>query len=82
LARYYPKELTALRHGGLAHYRRVLDQAEGEVLVPKAIGWTIGILVIVWIIANPARAGNDVHTWINDIVSFFSHLTNGGISGN
>jgi hypothetical protein len=49
-------------------------------LVPKAIGWIVVILLIVWIVANPARAGIDVHTWINDIVSFFSHLTNGGIS--
>jgi Fe2+ transport system protein B len=59
-----------------------LTEQRGKVLVPKAVGWIIAVLVIVWIVANPARAGNDVHTWINDIVSFFSHLTNGGISGN
>ena len=68
---------------GMAGWRTTAESStkqEGEFLVPKAVGWTIAVLVIVWIIANPARAGNDVHTWVNDIVSFFSHLTNGGIS--
>jgi hypothetical protein len=49
----------------------------GKAVISKIIGWIAGILVIVWIVSNPAGAGNDVHTWINDIVSFFSHLTNG-----
>jgi hypothetical protein len=46
-------------------------------LITKIVGWIVGILIIVWIVTNPAGAGNDVHAWITDIVSFFSHLTGG-----
>jgi len=46
-------------------------------LVGKVIGWVILILVIVWIISDPAKAGAEVHSWITGVVSFFSHLANG-----
>ena len=46
-------------------------------MVGKIIGWIVGILIIIWIVSNPAGAGHDVHLWINDVVSFFSHLANG-----
>jgi len=39
--------------------------------------WIIGILIIVWILSNPVRAGVDVHNWINDIITFFEALANG-----
>ena len=46
-------------------------------MIAKIAGWIVGILIIVWIVTNPAAAGNDVHAWISDIVSFFSHLASG-----
>jgi hypothetical protein len=45
--------------------------------MPKWVWWIVLILVIVWIVSNPTGAGNDVHTWVNDIISFFRHLANG-----
>ncbi len=41
------------------------------------MGWAIVILIVIWVISNPSRAGSDVHTWATDIVSFFSHLASG-----
>ena len=46
-------------------------------LIGKIISWSIGILIVVWIVSRPVTAGNDVHMWISDIVSFFSHLASG-----
>jgi hypothetical protein len=45
--------------------------------MPKWFWWIVLIIVIVWIVSNPAGAGNDVHTWANDIISFFRHLAEG-----
>jgi hypothetical protein len=45
--------------------------------MPKWVWWIVLILVIVWIVSNPTGAGNDVHTWVNDIISFFTHLADG-----
>ena len=43
----------------------------------KIAGWVAVILIVVWIISNPAKAGASVHSWITSIVDFFSHLANG-----
>jgi hypothetical protein len=41
------------------------------------VGWAIVLLIVIWVISNPARAGTDVHNWAADILSFFSHLAGG-----
>jgi hypothetical protein len=46
-------------------------------LVAKVVGWAIVILIVIWVISNPSRAGTDVHGWATAIVSFFSHLAGG-----
>jgi len=46
-------------------------------LAAKIIGWAVVILIVIWIISNPTAAGTSVHTWITDIVSFFTHLARG-----
>jgi hypothetical protein len=47
----------------------------GELTVLKnIIGIIVAILIVVWIVASPAAAGNDVHTWITGIVTFFRHM--------
>ena len=46
-------------------------------MLAKLISWIVGILVVVWIVTTPAGAGNDVHSWITGIVSFFQHLAQG-----
>jgi hypothetical protein len=47
---------------------------EGRPLLQKVAGWIVAILVIVWIISDPAAAGNTVHDWIAGIITFFEHL--------
>ena len=46
-------------------------------MTSKIVGWVIVILIVVWIVSDPSRAGADVHRWATDIVSFFTHLANG-----
>ena len=46
-------------------------------MLAKIMGWTVGILVIVWIVSTPTGAGNDVHSWVSGILSFFQHLSRG-----
>jgi uncharacterized membrane protein len=43
-------------------------------LLQKVAGWIVAVLVIVWIISDPATAGNTVHDWIAGIITFFEHL--------
>jgi hypothetical protein len=43
-------------------------------LLSKTIGVIVAILIVVWIVASPASAGNDVHTWITGIITFFRHM--------
>jgi hypothetical protein len=43
-------------------------------LLQKTIGIIVAILIIVWIVSNPADAGNTVHGWIDGILTFFHHL--------
>jgi hypothetical protein len=49
--------------------------AKGDGLLSKLIGVIVTILVLVWIISNPAGAGDAVHSWIFGIIDFFRHLT-------
>jgi hypothetical protein len=46
-------------------------------VLAKITGWTVGILIIVWIVSTPTGAGNDVHSWVSGILSFFQHLAKG-----
>jgi hypothetical protein len=46
-------------------------------LVGKVLGWAVIILIVIWIVSSPGAAGNSVHGWINDIISFFTHLARG-----
>jgi hypothetical protein len=46
-------------------------------VLAKIIGWIVGILIVIWIVSDPAAAGNHVHAWIADIVAFFQHLAKG-----
>ena len=49
-------------------------------MIHKIVGWIVVILIIAWIISDPARAGTDWHIWATSMGSFFSHLT-GGCTG-
>jgi hypothetical protein len=79
--------LACLDAGVRGRHRRVLREsaasghlqrrAEGKRVLAKLTGWIVGILVVVWIVSTPAGAGNDVHSWISGILSFFQHLAQG-----
>jgi hypothetical protein len=63
--------------GASRHLQRCSVAAEGKRVLAKITGWVVGILVVVWIVSTPAGAGNDVHSWISGILSFFQHLAQG-----
>lgn len=46
-------------------------------MLSKVLGWVVVILIVVWVVSNPSVAGNSVHGWISDVVSFFQHLASG-----
>jgi hypothetical protein len=41
----------------------------------RLIGIVVAILIIVWIVSNPAAAGDTVHGWIVGLFTFFRHLS-------
>jgi hypothetical protein len=43
-------------------------------LLQKVLGFIVALLIIVWIVANPASAGDTVHTWITGVVTFLRHI--------
>jgi hypothetical protein len=43
-------------------------------LLQKVLGYIVALLIIVWIVANPASAGDTVHTWITGVLTFLRHL--------
>jgi hypothetical protein len=43
-------------------------------LLQRVIGIIVAILIVVWIVSNPASAGDTVHSWITGILTFFHHL--------
>ena len=46
-------------------------------MVKKLGGWVAGVLIAVWITSDPGGAGDNVHTWISDILTFLTHLAHG-----
>ncbi len=40
----------------------------------RALGIIVTILVVVWIVSNPAAAGDTIHGWITGVLTFFHHL--------
>jgi hypothetical protein len=47
---------------------------EARPLLSKIIGIIVAVLIIVWIVSNPASAGDTVHGWISGLITFFHHL--------
>jgi hypothetical protein len=47
---------------------------EVVALLSRLIGFVVAILIIVWIVSNPAAAGDTVHGWITGLLTFFRHL--------
>ena len=43
-------------------------------MLQRVLGIIVAVLIIVWIVSNPASAGNTVHSWITGIITFFHHL--------
>lgn len=43
-------------------------------MLAKVIGVIVAVLIIVWIVSDPASAGDIVHGWISGLMTFFHHL--------
>lgn len=43
-------------------------------MLQKVLGILVALLIIIWIVANPAAAGDTVHSWITGILTFLRHL--------
>jgi hypothetical protein len=48
-----------------------------NTMMSRLAGWIIVILIVVWIVSNPAAAGTSVHGWATDVVAFLTHLARG-----
>jgi len=74
-----PPPDTSFKPGHVGHPMSdaVYEQAGGQGMLPKILGWIVVILIVVWIVSNPSGAGTSVHSWISDIFSFFQHLASG-----
>lgn len=46
-------------------------------MLTKALTWMVVILIVIWVVSNPAQAGDDVHNWAASVVAFFTHLARG-----
>ena len=42
------------------------------------LGWILVVVIVVFIISNPAEAGTLVRDWIEAIITFFTHLAGDG----
>ena len=43
-------------------------------MLSRIIGIIVAVLIIVWIVSNPAAAGDTAHGWITGLITFFHHL--------
>jgi hypothetical protein len=43
-------------------------------MLSRILGSTVVIFIVVWIVTDPASAGNAVHQWINDLIAFFRSI--------
>lgn len=43
-------------------------------MLQRILGIIVAVLIIVWIVSNPAAAGDTVHSWITGVITFFRHL--------
>lgn len=43
-------------------------------MLSRIIGIIVAVLIIVWIVSNPASAGDTVHGWITGFLTFCHHL--------
>ena len=54
--------------------RELTEGLEAIPLLQRLLSILVAVLIIVWIVANPAAAGDTVHSWITGILTFFRHL--------
>jgi len=47
---------------------------EARALLSKIVGIIVAVLIVVWIVSNPAAAGDTVHGWLSGLITFFHHL--------
>jgi hypothetical protein len=43
-------------------------------LLQRVIGIIVAVLIAVWILSDPAAAGNTIHGWFTGFITFFHHL--------
>lgn len=43
-------------------------------MLQRVLGIIVAILIVVWIVSNPAAAGDTIHGWLTGIFTFFHHL--------
>lgn len=43
-------------------------------MLTKLLGWLVLVLIVVWIVKNPASAGQTVHGWASGLLTFAGSL--------
>jgi hypothetical protein len=63
-----------LGRGGRSRPPECALQQEANCVVLRLLGMVLAILIIIWVVSDPVGAGDTVHGWINQIITFFHHL--------
>jgi hypothetical protein len=61
-------------HPAAISYAAAQPEREARPVLSRIIGIIVAVLIIVWIVSNPAAAGDTVHGWITGLITFFHHL--------
>ena len=43
-------------------------------VLQRVLGILVALFIIIWIVANPASAGDTVHAWITGVITFLRHI--------
>jgi hypothetical protein len=63
-----------LGRGGRRRPPACVLQQEAICVVLRVLGIAAAILIVVWVVSDPVGAGDTVHGWINQLITFFHHL--------
>jgi hypothetical protein len=39
-------------------------------MIRTVLGWLLVLIIIIWVFSNPAAAGHDIKTWIDNTITF------------
>jgi len=46
-------------------------------MLRKILGAIVVIIIVIWVLSDPAAAGDDVHNWTASLIAFATHAGKG-----